>query len=103
MENKTSINLAELNQLLKEGKQILILDVRSATEYNEKHIPGAINIPVENIEAGNYIPQKDTVIVTACGKGGGRSERAAQSIRGNSQNKVFFLEGGTLGYCENKK
>lgn len=102
MENKTSITPTELNKLLNEGKQVVILDIRSKNEYNEKHIAGAINIPVEKIEEGEFIPEKDTIIITACSKGGSRSERAAHRIRTNVQNKVYFLEGGTFGYCDNK-
>jgi hypothetical protein len=33
MESKTPINLAELRQLIDEGKQIIILDVRNEKKY----------------------------------------------------------------------
>ncbi len=94
----TTITLAELKQLLSNKNNIMIVDVRSKEEYNEKHIPFSVNLPIEIIEAGNFIPEPGKIIITACGKGGGRSERAAKYLRNNSNNEVYFLDGGTFGW-----
>lgn len=99
---KTSITIAELKQLLKHTKNLMIIDVRSPEEYSEQHIPFAENIPVDNIESGNFIPETDKTLVTVCAKGGGRSERAANFLRESTNNNVFFLSGGTTGWFENK-
>lgn len=93
---KTSITRAELKQLLEDKVNIMVIDVRNKDEYNDKHIPFAGNLPIEIIEAGNFIPEPDKIIITACGKGGGRSERAANYLREHSKNEVYFLEGGTF-------
>lgn len=103
MKKKTSITLAELKQLLENGKNIIVIDVRSKEEYNDKHIPFASNLPVEEIEAGNFNPESEKVVVMTCAKGGGRSERAAKHIQDNCENECYFLEGGTLGWFENEK
>lgn len=99
---KTTITRAELKQLLHNKESIMVIDVRGKEEYNEKHIPFAGNLPIEIIEAGNFIPEPGKIIVTACGKGGGRSERAAKYLRENSKNDVYFLDGGTFGWVENE-
>lgn len=98
---KTTITRAELKQLLEDKENIMVLDVRSKDEYNEKHIPFAGNLPIEVIETGIFIPEPGKIIVTACGKGGGRSERAAKYLRENSKNDIYFLDGGTFGWMEN--
>lgn len=103
METKVSINLAELNQLLSSNKGVAVIDVRSEAEYNEKHIPTAINIPVEQIESGKKNFDLPNIIITACGKGGGRSERAAKFIRENYTAEAYYLEGGTFGWFENEQ
>lgn len=103
MENKKSINRAELNQLLKGLKGITVVDIRSEDEYNEKHISFAINIPVEQLEARKHNLDLRNTIITVCGKGGGRSEKAANFILENYIAEVFFLEGGTFGWFENEK
>lgn len=95
---KTAISRAELKQLLEKKENIMVIDVRSNDEYYEKHIPFAANIPVEIIESGNFIPEPSKIVITACGKGGGRSERAANYLREHNKNEVYFLEGGTFGW-----
>ena len=97
---KTTISLAELKQLLNNNENIMVIDVRSREEYNDKHIPFAKNLLIEIIEAGNFIPEPNKIIITACGKGGGRSERAAKYLRENNNNEVYFLDGGTFGWIE---
>lgn len=95
---KTTITRAELKQLLENRENIMVIDVRSKDEYNEKHIPFAGNLSIEVIETGVFTPEPDKIIITACGKGGGRSERAAKYLRENNKNAVSFLDGGTFGW-----
>ncbi|MBP7809804.1 MAG: rhodanese-like domain-containing protein [Bacteroidia bacterium] len=102
MEKKKSINLVELEQLIEQGNSPLVIDVRSVEEYNQQHIPYAINLPIEKLEAKEKNLDILKTIITVCGKGGGRSERAADFIRNNYIAKVFFLEGGTIGWFENE-
>lgn len=92
---KPSISLAKLQQLLESKNELLILNVRSQQEYEANHIPLALSIPIESLEAGGFVPEPGKIIVTVCGKGGGRSERAAHYLRNNFSNEVYFLEGGT--------
>lgn len=99
---KTTITRAELKQLLHNKENIMVIYVRGKDDYNEKHIPFAGNLPIEIIEAGNFIPEPGKVVITVCGKGGGRSERAAKYLRENSNNEVCFLGGGTFGWIENE-
>jgi rhodanese-related sulfurtransferase len=67
---------------LGQGKKVLVLDVRSPKEFEQGHIPGAINIPAEElskrIQALKLSP--NTVIVTMC-EHGGRSSRASLELR----------------------
>lgn len=95
---KPSITLAGLKQLLKKGIKLLLLDVRSQEEYLENHLPLAIHVPLETIESGHFVPEPGKILVTICGKGGGRSERAANYLRINFSNEVCFLEGGTKAW-----
>lgn len=99
---KASITRAELKQLLRNKTNMVVLDVRNNTEYNDQHIPFASNMPIATIEAGNYTPEPGRIIVTACGKGGGRSEKAANLLRDMSTNEVYFLEEGTFGWIEHE-
>lgn len=54
LENKMPrVRAEELKRLVAAG-QAVIVDVRSAADYAQAHIQGAINLPVSQIEAGQY-------------------------------------------------
>ncbi|MBP7512276.1 MAG: rhodanese-like domain-containing protein [Bacteroidia bacterium] len=94
----------ELKKLRLNQPNVIVLDVRSEEEYNNGHIPFASNFPVELIENGEIFEAKPgSIIVTTCGRGGGRANRAANILRQNPQNQVFTLEGGSLGWLDNEK
>lgn len=102
MEQKTSLSRAELKQLRNSPTGVIVIDVRRPEEYNAQRIPFAVNIPVEEIETGNVNLDFSKPVVTVCGKGGGRSEKAAQLLREKFNSNVYFLEGGTFGWNENE-
>lgn len=103
-EHKTQecFSLADLKQLLKEpsGGPLTIIDVRSPDEYAEKHIPGAINIPLGELENRSNELSKDIALITACGKGGGRSAQAAALLQQMGFTNAKYLCGGTFGWYE---
>jgi serine phosphatase RsbU (regulator of sigma subunit)/rhodanese-related sulfurtransferase len=103
MEKKRSIDLAELNQLLKHPGGITVIDVRSAEEYKEKHIPFAVNLTIEKIQDGKTNLDLTKPIITVCGSGGGRSDRAADFIREVYKSEAYFLEEGTFGWVKQEK
>lgn len=85
---KTDLQFEEAMEIYKKNNAILI-DVRTPEEYEEKHLPGAINIPiyeVENIE--NQISDKDTVILLYC-KTGKRSKIVKSILLQNGYKNVY--------------
>lgn len=70
-----------LKQQMKGDQPILLIDVRSEHEYNEQHIPAAINIPLPQLAAAAVHFSKEHFYVTVCGKGGGRSAEAAEHLK----------------------
>jgi phage shock protein E len=78
----TETSAAELNKQLGEGQEVLVIDVRSPEEFAGGHIPGATNIPIEDLSKriGEMKVSKDTTIVTMC-EHGGRSSRAALELQ----------------------
>lgn len=86
-----SVSAQELSRQLKSGTRLQIVDVRSPGEYNVGHIPGAINIPLEQVEARHADLQSDVVLVC---KSGTRATMACARIPSDLANSVI-LEGGT--------
>jgi serine phosphatase RsbU (regulator of sigma subunit)/rhodanese-related sulfurtransferase len=98
MAEPTGISPERLNGLIASGTRLRFLDVRTATEFKERHVPFAEHFPVDRIEAGEFSDLESEIIVTACGSGGGRSERSARVIAARTRQAVHYLEGGTFGW-----
>lgn len=45
----TGVSLSELKERMEKG-EVLLIDVRPKEEYEEAHIPGALSIPIEELE-----------------------------------------------------
>lgn len=98
---ETCIAAEELQRLIKQSpQQLTIIDVRSPEEYQEKHIPNAINIPLDELETRLNELSKQAFIITACGKGGGRSAQAAALLKQQGFIHAGFLCGGTFGWYD---
>jgi len=76
-----------------DGRRTQLIDVRSPTEFATAHLPGAINIPLEQIELRTADLSSDSPVVLVC-QGGTRSRMAAAMLRHNGKNLVV-LAGGT--------
>ncbi len=74
---------ADINQGVEEWKAVsgaVLLDVRTREEYRQGHIPGSINIPLDQIgRASDRIPKKDTPLFVHC-LSGSRSSQAVQQL-----------------------
>ena len=59
----------------------VLLDVRTAREYQEGHIPGSINIPLQTIDKIRSVADnKDTALFVYC-YSGGRSRQAVSALQ----------------------
>ena len=48
---------------------LLLIDVRSPYEYNDRHIPGSVNIPIDELENRINEIDKTRKIITVCEHG----------------------------------
>lgn len=73
-----SISAEEAKKMMEERDDCLIIDVRTVQEYQEEHIPGAVNVPVDSLY-GNDLPEQiglDKTLLIYC-RSGNRSKLAA--------------------------
>lgn len=75
------VNAEEADSMMEEESGYIILDVRTAQEYSEKHIPGATNIPNETIGTEDIpeLPDKEQLILVYC-RSGNRSKQASEKL-----------------------
>jgi len=72
----------------------IVLDVRSDSEYDAGHVPGAIHIPFQSV-ASRYdeLPgDKDQTVVVYCAHGP-RAAWAARALRAAGYSDIVYLEG----------
>jgi rhodanese-related sulfurtransferase len=76
-----------------EGRRTQLVDVRSATEFVTSHLPGAVNIPLEQIEmrGADLDPKATLVLVCQAGNRSTMARKLLAAIGNHSQ----VLEGGT--------
>ncbi|WP_394221543.1 rhodanese-like domain-containing protein [Alteromonas gracilis] len=77
----------------------LLIDVRSPKEFAEGHIPGAVNMPHENIN--DYLNEledhKNKPIIIYC-RSGRRAKLAMKALEDLDFSEVMHLEGDMLGW-----
>ena len=87
------IDVAQLSILRKHAGSAQLVDVRSADEFATGHVPGAANIPFEQIEQRLSDLNREQTLVLIC-KGGTRATMAAERLQGQRGN-LMVLAGGT--------
>lgn len=92
------ISIDEAAKLMKGEKNYIILDVRRPDEYAEGHIPGAINLPNEEIGSSDIrkLPDKSQLILVYCRSGKRSKEASEKLVRLGYSNIVEF--GGILDW-----
>ena len=86
--DKMDFNYDEAMEIYKRNNALLI-DVRTPEEYREKHIDGAINIPIYEIDnIKNEIIDSNKVILLYC-KTGKRSKLVKQILMQNGYKNVY--------------
>ena len=75
------ITMLEAVKMMETEKNYIILDVRRADEFAEGHIPGAINVPNEEIGTAEIakLPNKSQLILVYC-RSGRRSKEASEKL-----------------------
>lgn len=95
-----NISLEKLDTLLKGSTKPQLIDVRSASEFAAGHIPGAINIPLDQIESRlEDLSEEEVVLVCQSGQRAG----IACDLLAASHPDLKVLEGGTSAWVDAKR
>lgn len=92
------LDVATLKERIDKG-ETFVLDVRTPQEFAEGHVPGAVNIPVQ--ELGDRIDElaeyKGKDIDVIC-RSGSRSTSATKHLRGEGFQRASNVRGGTMAW-----
>ena len=87
----------DYKELIKNGAQIV--DVRTKAEYQQGHIKGSINIPLNNLSNHYASLKKDKPVITCCASGV-RSAQGKNILKSNGFTQVY--NGGGWMSLQNK-
>lgn len=90
MQRVSSASPEMLRKYLREGA--LVIDVRSPQEYRGGHVPGALNIPLNELsdQLPRDVPDKDKVLLLHC-LSGMRSRNGQRQLQRLGYKNVFNL------------
>ena len=90
----------DINQGVQEYKNAagaVLLDVRTPQEYQEGHIPGSQNVPLQQLDKVEEVTEnKDTVLYVYC-HSGARSKQAVSLLQAMGYTNVHNI-GGIAAY-----
>lgn len=89
-----SITHDEATKIIADNPNAIVLDVRTPEEYEKKHIPNAISLPLEDLRNGNFasIPDKNQTILIYCWTGR-RAQDSAQLLADKGYKNVYEFGG----------
>lgn len=93
------IEVKTLKEWIENDKEMVLLDVREASEYNVGHIEDAVHISRGTLEfhAAKKLQNKDAMIVIYC-KSGSRGVLAVRALESLGYTNVVNLAGGFEGW-----
>ncbi|MBT6446983.1 MAG: rhodanese-like domain-containing protein, partial [Acidimicrobiaceae bacterium] len=94
------IDVAQLQQLQLEDPAIRILDVRTGGEFENSHIPGSYNVPLDTLgEHVRDLADVEHPVVLVC-QSGGRASQAHEKLTEAGKATLHILEGGMTSWQE---
>jgi rhodanese-related sulfurtransferase len=88
-----------LEHQVKHPQHLFVLDVRSPEEFKEGHVPGAVNVPYDQIATRLSEVPKDKDVVLYC-RSGRRAGIAAEVLQANGYTRLSHLEGDMNAWVE---
>lgn len=94
-----NITVEELRQSLAQSpQQFFIIDLMSKEDYAGRHIPGAVNIPIGELESRASEIPRDKTVVAVCEHGLMKSTIGLQRLQQLGFPNAVKLTGGNEGW-----
>lgn len=91
------ISVPQLEQMIKSGQKLTIIDLREPELYAKGHIPGAISMPFYDFHSLWQKLSVNDTIVFVC-HDGPMGEASAQLLAGKGFKKLYNLSGGMAAW-----
>ena len=92
-----NVDVGEARDLIGEKAGLVILDVRTVSEFESGHLDGAINIPVDELSGRLSELNPDDELLVYC-RTGNRSTTAVGILRENGYDQIYHMDGGIVAW-----
>ncbi len=95
-----TITPQDLNERVKRGERVELIDVRTPVEFREVHATCAKNIPLDQLDAKAIASSRstsDNPLYVIC-RSGGRASKAIDQLAAAGAQNLVNVEGGTLAW-----
>lgn len=97
--NYQDIDANTYNQdYLKSRTKHALIDVRTPGEFRQGHLPGAVNIPLNDLQGRIGEVKSGVPVIVVCASGN-RSKTGARIIADAGHDEVYNLKGGTFTWA----
>jgi rhodanese-related sulfurtransferase len=101
--NMQSVSPNQFAALVREGKQVDLIDVRTPIEYREVHLEAARNVPLDELDPATLMRSRNgdsaAPLYVIC-RSGGRGKQACEKFIKAGFANVINIEGGTMACVE---
>ena len=91
--NYGDVSIQEAIELMEQKSDLVILDVRTVAEFEDGHIEGAINVPVDELATRLDELSKDDELLVYC-RTGNRSGSAVSILSDAGYTKIYHMHEG---------
>ncbi|WP_182977045.1 rhodanese-like domain-containing protein [Arthrobacter cheniae] len=97
----TTVSPQTLREWITEHEDLVVLDVRSAAEFESLHVRGSYNVPLPLLSehAAELAERLGQRVVLVC-QSGARAEQARQRLAGAGLDTAHVLTGGAPGFAD---
>ncbi|MBI5181961.1 MAG: rhodanese-like domain-containing protein [Nitrospirae bacterium] len=96
-----TISSKELMDMMKQNKELIIVDIRVSEYYNEGHIKDTVNLPYTSMKAMNKALKNDlSKDIVLYSEDGERSKKYCEILATLGYSKLKNLEHGIKGWIE---
>ena len=97
----TNMKAVEAAKILKDNPKAVVLDIRTPAEFNEGHIPNAVNIDykADSFESELDKLDRDTTYLMHC-RSGRRSANSFETFKKLGFKNIIHMDDGILGWKE---
>ena len=97
----TNMKALEAAKILKDNPKVVVLDIRTPAEFNEGHIPNAVNIDYKAYGFESELDKldRDTTYLMHC-RSGRRSANSFETFKKLGFKNIIHMDDGILGWKE---